>query len=118
MFEWQAVAVARLLAGRAELPSRKEMEKWEQDRIAKRGDGVSFSTYAPEFEEYFEEFRTLAGKPASGSTGRVLPKYDPKWLDAFLEVVTLRNQWWDKERRQAEKANLGAVKLWGSPLTH
>ncbi|KAL1858297.1 hypothetical protein VTK73DRAFT_7852 [Phialemonium thermophilum] len=102
VFEWQAVAVARFLAGRAKLPSQKEMQKWEHDLAAERGDGVLFYTISPEFEDYFEALRSIAGEPAPGTTGRVLPKFDPRWAEAFSEIVTLRNQWWERERQKAE----------------
>lgn len=43
VFEWQAVLAARFFAGRITLPSIGEQEKWEQDRIALKGDGVPFT---------------------------------------------------------------------------
>lgn len=78
------------------------MKKWEQERIIKRGDGVPFYHLAQDFEEYFEGLREFAGEPAPGTTGRVLPKYQLEWLQAFAEVVRMRNVWWDGERRKAE----------------
>ncbi|KAI8245919.1 Thiol-specific monooxygenase [Colletotrichum sp. SAR 10_96] len=103
VFEWQAVAAARVFAGRGQLPSTTEMEKWEVDRLAKRGDGVPFFTLSPDFEEYFEALRAIAGEPAPGSTGRILPKFDPKWLEAFADVINARVDWWKKETEKAEK---------------
>ncbi|KIW57705.1 hypothetical protein PV05_02267 [Exophiala xenobiotica] len=104
VFEWQAVAVARLLAARARLPVRHLMQRWELARLASRGDEVQFFDISSDFEEYFEGLRRFAGEPAAGSIGRTLPKYDPKWKDAFLEVVVkARLQWWDQERRKAEE---------------
>ncbi len=104
VFEWQAVAVARYLAGRAILPSRKEMKSWEVCKIAKSGNGMQFFNLSPEFEAYFEGLRLLAGEPAVGTTGRILHKFEPKWVDAFLDVVKARNLWWENERRKAEEA--------------
>ncbi|KAJ0272133.1 hypothetical protein CBS470a_012828 [Colletotrichum nupharicola] len=103
VFEWQAVAAARVFAGRGRLPSTNEMEKWEGDRLAKRGDGVPFFTLSPDFEEYFETLRSVAGEPVPGSTGRILPKFDPKWLEAFADVINARVDWWKKETEKAEK---------------
>ncbi len=80
------------------------METWEQERLLTRGDGIPFFTLAPEFKEYFEGLRTLAGEPAKGTTARSLPKFEPKWVDEFLVVVNLRSGWWDKERQVAEEA--------------
>lgn len=110
VFEWQAVAVARVLAGRSELPSRRDMEKWEQERRAKRGDGVPFFTLSPDFEEHFEGLRGIAGPPASGTTGRVLPKFDSKWLEAFSQVINARVEWWKKESKKAEQGRVLTVK--------
>lgn len=65
---------------------------------------MQFFDISSDFEEYFEGLRRFAGEPAAGSIGRTLPKYDPKWKDAFLEVVVkARLQWWDQERRKAEE---------------
>ncbi|KXJ94545.1 hypothetical protein Micbo1qcDRAFT_232013 [Microdochium bolleyi] len=68
IFEWQAVLAARVLAGRAKLPAREEQERWEAERIAARGDGKGFLTIAPDFEEYFETLRAMAG-PGEGESG-------------------------------------------------
>ncbi|KAJ0358053.1 hypothetical protein COL154_009504 [Colletotrichum chrysophilum] len=103
VFEWQAVAAARVFAGRGQLLSTTEMERWEQNRLAKRGDGVPFFTLSPDFEEYFETLRAIAGEPAPGSTGRILPKFDSKWLEAFADVINARVDWWKKETEKAEK---------------
>jgi Flavin-binding monooxygenase-like. len=62
VFEWQSVLAARLLAGRATLPSAEEMQKWEMDRVKARGDGVKFTLLFPDFEDYFETLRRLAGE--------------------------------------------------------
>ncbi|OAL40688.1 hypothetical protein AYO20_00424 [Fonsecaea nubica] len=104
VYEWQAVAVARMLAARARLPRRHLMRKWEHDRLAKCGDGIPFFDLSSDFEEYFEGLRKFAGKPAAGSSGRRLPRYDPKWKDLFVEVVVkARLQWWEQERRKVEE---------------
>lgn len=113
VFEWQAVAAARVLAGRAALPSQEAMRQWEADTVAACGDGVPFYNIAPDFAGYFEGLRRLAGEPAPGTTGRVLPPFQKQWADAFDEIVSLRLAWWEKERRkaqaeaQAERADTG-----------
>ncbi|KAJ5555202.1 hypothetical protein N7535_007642 [Penicillium sp. DV-2018c] len=103
VFEWQAVAAARVLAGRATLPSIEEQEKWESDRIAVKTDGPGFSVLNPEFEEYFEALRILAGDPAEGAPGRRLPRFEQKWLNAFNEGHERRKKMW---RRANESARL------------
>ena len=71
IFEWQAVLAARVLAGRASLPPLAEQERWEADRIAARGDGPKFTLVFPDFEDYFEGVRRLAG-PGEKGLGRQL----------------------------------------------
>jgi hypothetical protein len=80
------------------------MRECERERLAKSGDGVQFFDLSSDFEGYFEGLRLFAGKPAAGSRARILPKYDPKWKDRFVEVVVnARLQWWTQERRKAEE---------------
>ncbi|KAI9147273.1 Flavin-containing monooxygenase FMO [Paramyrothecium foliicola] len=94
IFEWQAVYAARLLAGRAKpLPSLDEMKQWEAERIAKRGDGAKFSLIFPDFEDYFENLRELAGDGAPG-VGRKLPKFKREWFREFLDGHELRKNMW------------------------
>ncbi|KAJ5111232.1 hypothetical protein N7532_001767 [Penicillium argentinense] len=105
IFEWQAVAAARVLAGRATLPSDAEQEKWEQERIALKGDGPPFSAVNPDFKEYFEEMRALAGEPAAGAPGRRLPVFDQRWKDDFDAGHERRKEMW----RRANRAAMGVL---------
>lgn len=99
IFEWQAVLAARILAGRAKLPSVEEQKKWEVDRVAKKGDGGGFSLVFPEFEEYFEAVRALAGRGADGK-GRQLPAFDKKWFEAFMAGHERRKAMWARWNRE------------------
>ncbi|KAF1814448.1 thiol-specific monooxygenase, partial [Eremomyces bilateralis CBS 781.70] len=101
IFEWQAVLAARFLAGRATLPPLVEQEKWEQDRIAERGDGPKFTLVFPNFEDYFETLRTLAG-PGENDVGRQLPPFKREWFKAFLDGLDLRKNMWRRLNIQAE----------------
>ncbi|KAL3462019.1 putative dimethylaniline monooxygenase [Aspergillus heterothallicus] len=101
IFEWQAVAAARVLAGRAPLPSREDMQEWEQERLAERGEGGPFWTLMPDFETYFEQYRDLAGEPEPGTAGRVLPKYEAAWGDVFWDFIKMRIAWWKKDQSRA-----------------
>ncbi|KAF5017533.1 hypothetical protein F66182_10534 [Fusarium sp. NRRL 66182] len=95
IFEWQAVYAARLLAGRGTLPSVQEMQKWEEERVKTHGDGPKFSVVFPDFEEYFETVRELAGEGEPG-IGRKLPMYKREWLKNFLEGTELRKDMWKR----------------------
>ncbi|KAK6226591.1 dimethylaniline monooxygenase [Colletotrichum tabaci] len=102
IFEWQAVLAARVLAGRARLPSADEQARWEADRVAEKGDDIRFSLVHPHFEEYFETVRALAGEPENG-VGRTLPAYDPSWLQVFLDGLELRKKMWVRLNAQAQE---------------
>ncbi|KAK3947685.1 hypothetical protein QBC32DRAFT_318566 [Pseudoneurospora amorphoporcata] len=109
VFEWQAVYAARILAGRAaRLPSVEEMQKWEEERIKVRGDGPKFSMIFPDFEEYFETLRKLAGEGETArGVGRKLPRFRPEWFRAFMEGHDLRKRMWkrvnEQDREEEEK---------------
>ncbi|KAJ5153130.1 uncharacterized protein N7482_009608 [Penicillium canariense] len=96
VFEWQAVAAARVFAGRATLPPTSEQETWEADRIALKGDGAAFTVINPEFKAYFEKLRQLAGEPSDGTPGRRLPPFDQKWVDDFDAGHERRKKMWKR----------------------
>ncbi|KAL3420686.1 dimethylaniline monooxygenase (n-oxide forming) [Phlyctema vagabunda] len=103
VYEWQAVLAARVLAGRAKLPSTDEQIKWEKDRIALKGDGVPFTALYPDFEDYFETVRKLAGDPGSEQPGRKLPKFEKSWVQAFFAGHQKRVAMWERINKEAEE---------------
>jgi cation diffusion facilitator CzcD-associated flavoprotein CzcO len=111
VFEWQAVLAARFLAGRISLPSVEEQGKWEEKRIEYKGDGVPFTALYPDFEEYFEEVRKMAGEPTGDGKGRKLPKFEKEWREGFDRAHLSRIEMWkngneearDRIRRHTEK---------------
>jgi cation diffusion facilitator CzcD-associated flavoprotein CzcO len=102
-FEWQAVLAARFLAGRISLPPKSEQIKWEEDRIAYKGDGVSFTALYPDFEGYFEKVREMAGPPTSDGKGRRLPKFEKRWREDFDAGHLLRIEMWKRGNEEARQ---------------
>lgn len=100
VFEWQAVLVARVFAGRAQLPSTEEQIKWDKDRKLERGDGANFITIYPDFEEYFETIRALAGEEGPG---RRLPKFEKRWVDNFFRGHERRINYWTEHNHRDEE---------------
>ncbi|KAI9167795.1 Thiol-specific monooxygenase [Paramyrothecium foliicola] len=115
IFEWQAVYAARLLAGRATLPSGEEMRAWEEEGIKTRGDGPKFCLVFPHFEDYFETLRRLAGEGEPG-VGRKLPRFKREWYRAFMDGHELRKEMWG--RLNAEAAAIADVTQAGPPRPH
>ena len=109
-FEWQAVLAARIFSGRATLPPLVQQQRWEKDRITKRGDGPAFTLIFPDFEDYFETLRRLAGEPkaAGGEPERSLPPFDKKWFESFMAGHERRKQWWREENEKARQKETGA----------
>ncbi|KAK3328722.1 hypothetical protein B0H66DRAFT_486991, partial [Apodospora peruviana] len=102
VYEWQAVAVARHLAGRARpLPSIAEQQAWEAKRVAEKRGGKDYYAIAPDYREYFELLRDIAGDPAPGTTGRNLPKFDPEWLKIWTGMVVTKIKGFERERERA-----------------
>ena len=100
IFEWQAVLAARILANRASLPPLPAQQKWEEDRIKEKGDGPGFSMVFPQFEEYFEEVRRLAG---TEGPGRQLPRFEKRWVEVFMQGHERRKEWWRRENERARE---------------
>lgn len=104
--------MARLLAGRGNpLPPRDEQRSWERDRVAKLRGGKDYYSIAPDYKEYFEFLRHIAGDPAPGTTGRVLPPFYDKWLDIWAEMPQVRIQRWKKVADLARQDIKIAAKL-------
>lgn len=102
VFEWQAVLAARFLAGRITLPPISEQVKWEEARIAYKGDGVPFTALYPDFEEYFEDVRKMAREPTNGK-GRPLPKFEKWWRERFDAGHLLRIEMWKRGNEGARE---------------
>lgn len=109
IFEWQAVYAARLLAGRGTLPSVEETRSWEARRIAARGDGPKFALVFPDFEDYFENLRVLAGE-GKGDPGRKLPKFQRVWFRAFMDGHERRKNMWRRLNAAAREEEDQAVR--------
>ncbi|KAI2463428.1 FAD/NAD(P)-binding domain-containing protein [Annulohypoxylon bovei var. microspora] len=105
VYEWQAVAVARHLAGRAKaLPPISEQLEWERQRVVERGGGKNYYSIAPDYRAYFEFLRGIAGEPAPGTTGRVLPVFDEKLLEIWEGMVTYKIEGFQRKRKRADEA--------------
>jgi hypothetical protein len=110
VYEWQAVAVARHLAGRANpLPSIPDQLEWERRRVAEKVGGKNYYSIAPNYEEFFEFLRGIAGEPAASTTGRVLSRFNPEWLKVWVEMVDTKIGGWQRKRKRAQEVG-AAVK--------
>ncbi|PWY66384.1 dimethylaniline monooxygenase [Aspergillus sclerotioniger CBS 115572] len=92
VYEYQAVAVARFFANRGGgLPGRLEQEEWELERLKTKGNGVAFHEIKPEFGEYFEVLRGIAG---GDGVGGWLPGFEERWVEEAFEVLRGKEGFW------------------------
>jgi hypothetical protein len=110
VYEYQAVAVARFLAGRAKLPSKEAQEDWETKRLAYKGPTNNFHEIKPDFKEYFNFLREVAGKPAHGSKGYELPAWEDTWPEQAFAVLQLKDKYW-KSLKKAKVSEPVRAKL-------
>lgn len=91
LYEWQAVAIARVFAGRAKLPPVEEQKEWERKRVMEKGNNASFITIFPNFKEYFDYLRSLS---LTDGPGRQLPPYEQDWYDFYFKGHDRRMGYW------------------------
>lgn len=108
VYEYQAVAVARFLAGRATLPAVPEQKEWEVKRLAYKGPTNNFHEIKPDLAEYFTWLVDLAGKPAGGTKGYELPAWEDRWGELGFAVLGLKEKYWKSLKRAAEPEQLKA----------
>ncbi|KAI1071852.1 hypothetical protein LB507_005245 [Fusarium sp. FIESC RH6] len=102
-YEWQAVAVARFLAGRSKpLPGIEEQYEWERKRVEERRGGKEYYTIGPDYEAFFEWFREMAQEPVKGTTGRILPPFNPRWMVIWSNMFLPKLDRWRWKRQEAE----------------
>ena len=88
--EAQAAVIARVWAGRLELPLKLEMRKWEETMIAERGTGKAFNVLLfPKDFEYYDELVDWAAR-ATGRGGKLPMRWSVK-------------ETWERERLPAIK---------------
>jgi hypothetical protein len=71
------------------------------------GDGTAFTLIYPDFEEYFEELRRMAGEEGPG---RRLPPFHKKWVEVFMAGHERRKKRWREENQRA-RAKVAGVKM-------
>ena len=109
VYEYQAVAVAAFLAGRAaQLPSVTEQEVWETKRLAYKGPTNIFHEIKPDFAEYFNWLRDFAGRPTAGTKAYELPPWQDKWGEYGFSILLLKDKYWKRIKSQAGDSQVRA----------
>ncbi|KAL3418123.1 putative flavin dependent monooxygenase [Phlyctema vagabunda] len=80
--EAQSAVIARVLSGRLSLPTQAEMQSWEEDLIAERGDGKNFHTLKfPLDVTYMNDLHdwSISALTRDGLTAHDQGKIPPYW---------------------------------------
>lgn len=94
LFEFQAIAVAAFLSGRARLPSTEELRTEYQDKVAAKGYGRSFHSLKGEEVEYVQGLVDWvnAGRESQGLS--LIEGHTPQWLEEKRLHVERLNAIW------------------------
>jgi len=96
VYEYQAVAAARFLAGRSKpLPGIQEQYEWERKRLEYKGPTARFHEIRPDFAEYFNWLRDFAGPAAEGTEAYELPKWEDEWAVLGFQILQLKDKYWE-----------------------
>ena len=87
LFEFQAMVLAKVWAGLAELPSEQEMRKEYNDRINKKGYGKAFHSLKDKEEEYVNELLAWVNLDLAKHGKPVLSGHSEQWKVAREEQV-------------------------------
>ncbi|KAB8236264.1 uncharacterized protein BDW43DRAFT_323986 [Aspergillus alliaceus] len=106
VYEYQAVAVARYFAGRnaKPLPSAQVQDLWEIERLKYKGPSSLFHEIKPDFKEYFDFLRDLAGPPAPETSAYELPPWEDEWAEQGFGVLGLKDKYWKSLKAAAVEA--------------
>lgn len=94
LFEFQAIAVAAFLSGRAQLPSKEELRTEYQNKVARKGRGRSFHSLRGEEVEYVQSLVDWvnAGRESQGLS--LIKGHTPAWLEEKRLHVERLNAIW------------------------
>jgi hypothetical protein len=87
LFEFQAMVVAKVLAGQAKLPSKEAMQSEYNDRVRTKGYGKAFHSLRDREEEYVNELLTWVNRDLEEAYQARLVGHSEKWHIAKQEQI-------------------------------
>ena len=107
--EAQGAAIAKVWAGKLDLPSTEEMELWEQKRVEELGDGTAFHVLGyPKDAEYINNLHNWAKTAEGGFTNSKEPTYwNKEQLSVRENYVEVRKKFVETGGTAKTMADLG-----------
>ena len=94
LFEFQAMIVAKVLAGLAHLPSERSMREEYEKRIEEKGLGKAFHSLRDREEEYVGELLGWVNSDLEGKGLGRLEGHTARWREARGEMVERGDDCW------------------------
>ncbi len=117
-FEFQAIAVAAVLSGRAWLPREEEMREEYRRRVETKGYGRAFHSLRDQQVAYANELLEWINGQAETTGAERVEGYSAKWIEEDgLKLQKMRRMWEVKEELRSGVEDSEAVKrIWGARL--
>ena len=109
LFDFQAEVVARILAGKAELPSQNEMRKEYQKREpGVSAGGPAFHSLMKKDVEYMNGILDWVNRDAARLGHEAMKEVDPVWIDKyFVFIEEMKKYRWPEVREDQEVPLVG-----------
>ena len=92
LFEFQAIAVAAVLSGKAVLPSTEDMRREYQDRLQKKGTGKTFHSLKDREVEYVNELVDWINKDGAKVGAQPVEGHTKAWHLANIKRLEKMRQ--------------------------
>ena len=103
LFEFQAIAIAALFSGQAEIPSTDEMRSQYQERIKEKGYGKPFHTLIGQDVEYAKGLMEWVNKGRDPSSKKT-DGYSQEWIEARDQFIKTYFKSGSKENQTISEA--------------
>lgn len=71
--------------------------------MAEKKGGKDYYSIAPNYKEYFDLLRNIAGEPLDGTSGLKLRPFSDDWMELWQGMVSHKIEGWKMKRARAEE---------------
>jgi ACS family pantothenate transporter-like MFS transporter len=114
LFEFQAIALAAVLSGRAVLPSKVEMRREYCAKLKRKGAGRHFNSLKDEEVDYVRDLVAWVNRDADRFGGHIVQGHTEEWHVAKKEQLERLRQIFGEKDKDRDKERNGELLLNGS----